>query len=98
MVQKVKTISSSSVEHYDNRSDESRVYDIEANVNVSGTQVSTMDSGMVFKDGVQVSHFNSWDVNQLNVTYMGLTPDEQNIVNAAVNTFISEVKETVENN
>lgn len=96
MVQKVRTNSSN--ELYDNRSDEYRVYDIEANVHVVGTQVNNMDSGFVFKEGNQVAQFNTWDVNHLNVTYMGVELEEQNSINSAINTFISEVKESIENN
>lgn len=95
MVQKVKV--NSSVELYDNRSDESRVYDIEANVHIAGTLVSSMDGANVFRDGLQVANFNCWESNHLNITYMGVDEEEQTAVNGAVNAFIREVKETVAN-
>ena len=95
MVQKVRTNSSN--ELYDNRSDESRVYDIEANVHIASGTVNNIDSGCVYNDGTQVANFNSWERNHLNVTYIGVEPDEQNSINAAVNAFISEVKEMVSN-
>lgn len=96
MVQKVRVNSSN--ELYDNRSDESRVYDIEADVHIVGTQVNNMDSGNVYRDGTHVAQFNTWENNHLNVTYMGVELEEQNDINSAVNAFIGEVKETVSNN
>lgn len=93
MVQKVRV--SSSIELYDNRSDASRVYDIEADVHVRGNVTNSMDGGSVTKDGVQVAQFNSWEQNHLNVTYMGVDVDEQNGINEAVNVFIGEVKADV---
>lgn len=95
MVQKVRTNSSN--EQFDNRSDASRVYDIEANVHIVGNEVNNMDSGNVYKDGRHVAQFNSWEQNHLNVTYMGVDADEQNTINYAVNVFIGEVKEAVSN-
>lgn len=93
MVQKVKVNSSN--ELYDNRSDESRVYDIEANVHIVTNTVNSMDSGNVSKDGIILASFNTWDRNHLNVTYQGVDEDEQNNVNDAINAFIREVKESV---
>lgn len=95
MVQKVRINSSN--ELYDNRSDESRVYDIEANVNIASGAVNNIDSGSVYNGGTLVANFNSWERNHLNVTYIGVELDEQNSINAAVNAFISEVKEAVSN-
>lgn len=95
MVQKVRINSSN--ELYDNKSDESRVYDIMANANIASGTVNNIDSGSVYKDGTQVANFNSWEQNHLNVTYIGVELDEQNSINAAVNAFISEVKEAVSN-
>lgn len=96
MVQKVRINSSN--EQYDNRSDEQRVYDIEANVYIVGTRVNNMDSGNVYKNGAHVAQFNTWEENHLNVTYMGVDASVQNSINEAVNVFINEVKESVLNN
>lgn len=96
MVQKVRTNSSN--EQYDNRSDEQRVYDIEANVHIVGTRVNNMDSGNVYKDGAHVAQFNTWEENHLSVTYIGVDASVQNSINEAINVFINEVKESVSNN
>lgn len=96
MVQKVRTNSSN--EHFDNRGDEYRVYDIEADVHVVGNSARNMDGGNVYKDGSHVAQFNTWEENHLNITYMNVEVEEQNSINLAVNTFINEVKESVLNN
>lgn len=93
MVQKVKT--KSSVELYDNKCDESRVYDIEADVRVSEGEVNSIDSGVLRKDGAQVVQFNWWGENRLNITYQGVEVVERNAINLAVDAFINEVKEAV---
>lgn len=93
MVQKVKT--KSSVELYDNKCDESRVYDIEADVRVSEGEVSSVDSGVLRKDGAQIVQFNWWGENRLNITYQGVEVVERNAINLAVDAFINEVKEAV---
>ena len=93
MVQKVKT--KSSVELYDNKCDESRVYDIEADVNVSEGEVDSIDSGVLRKDGAQMVQFNWWGENRLNITYQGVSVSERNEINIAVDAFINEVKESV---
>ena len=96
MVQKVRTNSSN--ERWDNRSDGSRVYDIEANVNVAALKVTGMDGGNVYRDGAHVAQFNTWEENHLNMTYMGVDAQERNSINSAVDAFIGEVKESVLNN
>lgn len=93
MVQKVRT--KSSVELYDNKSDESRGYDIEADIHVSDGEVNSMDSGVLRKDGTQIAQFNWWGENRLNITYQGVSVAERNEINIAVDAFINEVKESV---
>lgn len=93
MVQKVKV--NSSVELYDNRNDSSRVYDIESNVHIDGGSVDQIDGGKVFLNGLHVASFSRWNNNHISVTYMNVSLDEQNSINAAVNGFILEVKESV---
>lgn len=93
MVQKVRT--KSSVELYDNKCDESRVYDIEADVHVSEGEMDSIDSGVLRKNGVQMAQFNWWGENHLNITYQGVNVTERNDVNIAVDVFINEVKESV---
>ena len=93
MVQKVRT--KSSVELYDNKCDESRVYDIEADVHVSEGEMDSIDSGVLRKDGAQMAQFNWWGENRLNITYQGVSVAERNEINIAVDAFINEVKESV---
>lgn len=93
MVQKVKTNSSN--ELFNNLNDETRVYDIEANVNVADGNVTNMDGDNVKKNGFQVANFNWWGDNHLNIVYQGVDVAERNEINVAVDAFINEVKETI---
>lgn len=90
MVQKIKTNSSN--ELYNNLNDESRVYDIEANVHVMNNVVNNLDSGRVTMNGVILATFNWWGVNSLNITYENLKSEEQIEVLNAVNVFVAEVR------
>lgn len=93
MVQKVRVNSSN--ELYNNLNDESRVYDIEANVNVANGEVNNVDAGSVEKDGSHVANFNWWSVNHMGITYQGVNVEERNAINEAVDAFINEVKESI---
>ena len=95
MVQKVRTNSSN--EHFNNQNDSSRFYDMEANVHIENTEVNNFESGVVSKDANNIATFNSWDKNHLNIVYMGVTLEERNEINIAVDAFINEVKESVAN-
>ena len=90
MVQKVKVNSSN--ELYNNLNDESRVYDIEANVHVMNNVVNNLDSGRITMNGVILATFNWWGVNSLNITYENLKAEEQIEVLNAVNVFVAEVR------
>ena len=90
MVQKIKTNSSN--ELYNNLNDESRVYDIEANVHVMNNVVNNLDSGRITMNGVILATFNWWGVNSLNITYENLKAEEQIEVLNAVNVFVAEVR------
>ena len=90
MIQKVKTNSSN--ELYNNLNDESRVYDIEANVHVMNNVVNNLDSGRITMNGVILATFNWWGVNSLNITYENLKSEEQIEVLNAVNVFVAEVR------
>lgn len=93
MVQKVKT--KSSKELFDNRNDESRVYDIEAVAHVEDSKVGDIGSGRVYIGETHVADFNTWDVNNMNVTFIGVQPEERGAINEAINTFIAELKAVV---
>ena len=93
MVQNIKTNSSN--ELYNNLNDDSRVYDIEANINIADGVMNNVDSGVVKKNGVRVANFNWWDENRLNITYQGVDVAERNDINVAVDTFVKEVKNEI---
>lgn len=93
MVQKVKVNSSN--ELYNNLNDDSRVYDIEANINISNGIVISCDSGEVIKNGKRITLFNYWDNNRLNLTYYDIELEEQCSINKLVNEFIAQVQQTV---
>lgn len=92
MVQKVRVNSSN--ELYDNANDGSRVYAIQANVNIIEGKMDSTDNGIVYKQDDIVANFNSWGSNNLNITYQGVSVEERNEVNIAVDAFINEVKES----
>lgn len=93
MVQKVRVNSSN--ERYNNLNDEHRIYDIEANVNISNGIVTSCDSGEVLKNGKHVTSFNYWDNNHLNLTYYDVELEEQCSINKLVNEFIAQVQQAV---
>lgn len=93
MVQKVRVNSSN--ELYDNANDGSRVYAIQANVNIIEGKMDSTDNGIVYKQDDIVANFNSWGSNNLNITFQGVSVSERNEINIAVDAFINEVKESV---
>lgn len=92
-----KVLNSANV-RIDNSVDADRVYDIFANVNVENTNVSGMDGDLRRKGETAdaVATFNSYGGN-LSVNYQGITPEEQQAVNTAINAFIEDVKAKVQN-
>lgn len=93
MVQKIRVNSSN--ERYNNLNDEQRIYDIEANVNISNRVVTSCDSGEVLKNGKHIASFNYWDNNHLNLTYYDVELEEQYSINKLVNEFIAQVQQAV---
>ena len=79
-----------------NASDEARVYDISCTINVNDKTVGNIDGGMVMKNGVSVASFNRWDVNNLNVNYIGVDTEEQCTITTAINEFIAAATTLVE--
>lgn len=75
----------------DNSVDTEKVYDINANVNISGNNVNSIDGGNVKKDDVQVATFSKWGENSLNINFINVDAVEMcNIINA-VNEFNTNV-------
>ena len=79
-----------------NSVDESRVYDITANINVVGGKVSNIDSGVVTKNGVEVASFSKWGENNSNKSFYGVSDEEQSIILNEINAFCRNVNEKVE--
>lgn len=82
----------------DNSVDTERVYDIKANANLQGDNLSSMDSGVVMKDDVQVATFNMWGEN-FNPSFNNVGDVmEMCAILTAITTFIANVKSELANN
>lgn len=79
-----------------NSVDEVRVYNITANINVVGGKVSSIDSGVVTKDGVEVASFSKWGENNSNKSFYGVSDEEQNVLLNEINAFCRYVNEKLE--
>lgn len=92
----VKSLNSANV-RMDNSVDADRVYDIAANVNVQGTEV-TDTNGEVRQKGDSssvIATFNSYGTDNLSINYQGLNAQQQQAVNTAINAFIADAKAEV---
>lgn len=96
---KVKALNLNSANvKYDNSVDETRVYDISANVNIDNSNVRNYDAGVVLKDGVQVANFSKWSDSNQSLNFQTgdvLTMCE---IISAVNTFYNDVAEEIATN
>lgn len=83
----------------ENSSDEERVYDISANVNIQQqTNISSIDNGQVKNsEGMIYATFNSWGnvSSNLNIQYQNATEEERSAILTAVNDFISNLEDKV---
>lgn len=84
----------------DNSQDDTRKYDVAANASISGTEITSMDSGSVTaKDGMQVASFSSNGMPAYNINIMGTVTDEnRGDVLAAINDFLIGAKAYVKTN
>lgn len=78
-----------------NSVDASKVYDIEAEAEISNGFVGNINSGKVKKDGSQVATFNSYGNENLSINHNVGEKQEQCEITAAVNTFITDTKAKV---
>lgn len=78
-----------------NSADDARSYDIEANVNVAGNNVTGNIDGRVTTDGAEKASFSSWGEGMMHVSYTNVSAEEQCNVLNAINAFILSVKEFV---
>lgn len=82
----------------DNLVDEARSYDINARANLNETNLSSIDSGYVMKDGAQVATFSMWS-NSLTPSFQNVTdPMEMCNILMAITTFIADVKNELNSN
>lgn len=79
-----------------NSVDESKVYDITANVNVNENKVSNIDNGRVSKNGVEVASFSKWGENNSNKSFYGVSDEEQCVILNEINAFCRYVNEKLE--
>lgn len=79
-----------------NSVDTERVYDIEASVKVVGTDVTTIDNGIVKENNTVVCAFSTWSKGSLNTNFQGaLNISKMCAVLAAIDAFINEVETEV---
>lgn len=78
----------------DNSSDESKVFDIEAKVNIGADgSVVSVDNGIVKKDSVNVGGFSSYSPTNMSMNYNGVEESEQVTILTSVNEFVATVRE-----
>lgn len=78
---------------YDNSVDTERVYDIEANTNLNGSKVVSMDGGAVRKETILVASFSMYGDHHLNINFQNVsdTTEMCSILNA-INEFIKNIE------
>lgn len=78
--------------------DETKVYNISANINLNDNELNSIDSGFVMKDGVQVATFSMWS-NSLTPSFQNVTdPMEMCNILMAITTFIADIKNELNSN
>lgn len=82
---------------YNNANDETKVYDISANVSIQNGTAISFDGGVVKKDDVQLASFNMWG-DTLNPSFQGLEISESCNVLTIIGEFIESVKAHVSTN
>lgn len=79
--------------HVDNSVDTEKVYDIEAEVNVTSLSVDSFEQGIVRKDNSDIATFSCYGENNLNISYQNVDSENQCAVLEAVNAFMQNTKE-----
>ena len=81
----------------ENTVNETIVYDIKAKANINNEELTSLDNGVVAKDGVNVATFNMWG-NSFNPSFQGVTDaTEMCAILMAITSFIADVKEALVN-
>lgn len=83
---------------YDNSVDESKVYDISANVTIENGNPRNYDKGIVVKDGVQVANFSKWGENNQSMSFLISDVTEMCSIISAVNAFYADVETEISTN
>lgn len=76
----------------DNSVDDARMYDIAADVSISGSTAESIDSGEVKKDGNAVANFACYGESNLSINYTGAESAEQCNILEAVQAFLTDVR------
>lgn len=80
-----------------NALDEQRKYSISCTLNVLKDKVMSIMNGSVLEDINLVADFNMWSENNLQLTFRNVSKEIQCSVTEAVNEFITEAINSVEN-
>lgn len=80
-----------------NALDEQRKYSISCTLNVLMDKVISIMNGCVLEDINLVADFNMWSENNLQLTFRNISKEIQCSVTEAVNEFITEAINSVEN-
>lgn len=94
MSEKVQSIALNSANvRYNNAIDTEKIYDIETNVNIQGTNVISFDGGVVKKSTIIVASFSMYGDHRLNINFQNVddTTEMCSILNA-INEFINNVE------
>lgn len=81
-----------------NSVDETRVYDIEADVQIMDKTTGSFNNGIVKSNDTVLATFNHYGVNNLNINYQGVDAEGQCAICTAVNAFVGNVREYVQTN
>lgn len=97
-MEKVKSVKLNSANvKYDNSVDTERVYEIEANANLNGNKVGSMDGGVVRLNGVQKASFNMYGNHLQNINYNNVEDvKDKCAILMAIDAFIGDVEAAVE--
>lgn len=80
-----------------NALDEQRKYSISCTLNILNDKVISIMNGCVLEDINLVADFNMWSENNLQLTFRNVSKEIQCSVTEAVNEFITEAINSVEN-
>lgn len=81
-----------------NSVDAEKVYEISANLNVSGKVVNNVADGVVKQGDVVKANFQRWSAENLNIQFQTSDVMEMCSVINAINGFIADCEKAVENN